>query len=113
MASPRVPVLIADAAALPIASESTDLVLAGMSLLDVDDCAGAVSEIGRVLRPGGRLCMAVVHPFASAQDVSSMHTLPRRCSRTAWLSPRSPRAATAPSRGCSRSAPTSFRASGQ
>jgi SAM-dependent methyltransferase len=73
-ASPRVPVLIADAAALPIADESADLVLACMSLLDVDDFAGAVSEIGRVLRPGGRLCMAVVHPFASAQDVSSMHT---------------------------------------
>jgi len=53
---------------------SAELVLACMSLLDVDDFAGAVSEIGRVLRPGGTLCLAVVHPFASAQDVSSMHT---------------------------------------
>ena len=73
-ASPRVPVLIADAAALPIADESADLVLACMSLLDVDEFERSVSEIGRVLRPDGRLCLAVVHPFASAQDVSSMHT---------------------------------------
>ena len=50
-----------------------DLVLACMSLLDMDDFDGAVREIGRVLRPGGRLCLAVVHPFASAQDVASMH----------------------------------------
>ena len=66
--------LIGDAAALPIADESADLVLACMSLLDMDDFDGAVREIGRVLRPGGRLCLAVVHPFASAQDVGTMHT---------------------------------------
>jgi SAM-dependent methyltransferase len=73
-ASPGVPVLIGDAAALPVADASADLVLACMSLLDVDDFTGAVSEIGRVLRPDGALCLAVVHPFASAEDVSSMHT---------------------------------------
>jgi SAM-dependent methyltransferase len=72
--SPGVPVLIGDAAALPVADASADLVLACMSLLDVDDFTGAVSEIGRVLRPDGALCLAVVHPFASAEDVSSMHT---------------------------------------
>jgi SAM-dependent methyltransferase len=73
-ASPGVPVLIGDAAALPVADASAELVLACMSLLDVDDFTGAVSEIGRVLRPDGALCLAVVHPFASAEDVSSMHT---------------------------------------
>ncbi len=73
-ASPGVPVLIGDAAALPIADASADLVLACMSLLDMDDFDGAVSEIGRVLRPGGRLCLAVVHPFNSAQDVATMHS---------------------------------------
>ena len=71
-ASPGLPVLIGDAAALPVADASAGLVLACMSLLDVDDFTGAVSEIGRVLRPDGTLCLAVVHPFASAQDV--MHT---------------------------------------
>jgi SAM-dependent methyltransferase len=73
-ASPAVPVLIGDAPPLPVADASADLVLACMSLLDVDDFTGAVSEIGRVLRPDGALCLAVVHPFASAEDVSSMHT---------------------------------------
>jgi SAM-dependent methyltransferase len=73
-ASPEAPILIGDAAALPVADASAGLVLACMSLLDVDDFTGAVSEIGRVLRPGGTLCLAVVHPFASARDVSSMHT---------------------------------------
>jgi SAM-dependent methyltransferase len=72
-AAPPIPVLIGDAAALPIADESSGLVLACMSLLDMDDFDGAVREIGRVLRPGGRLCLAVVHPFASAQDVATMH----------------------------------------
>jgi SAM-dependent methyltransferase len=72
-AAPPIPVLIGDAAALPIADESADLVLACMSLLDMDDLDGAVSEIGRVLRPGGRLCLAVVHPFVSAQDPTSLH----------------------------------------
>jgi SAM-dependent methyltransferase len=39
-----------------------------MSLHDMDDMAGAVREIGRVLRPGGRLCFAVVHPLNQAGD---------------------------------------------
>jgi SAM-dependent methyltransferase len=73
-ASPGIGVLIGDAAALPVSTGSADLVLACMSLLDMDDLAGAVGEIGRVLRPGGRLCLAVVHPFASAQEVETMHS---------------------------------------
>jgi SAM-dependent methyltransferase len=74
VASPELPVLLGDAAAMPVASRCADLVLACMSLLDFDDFAGAVSEIGRVLRPGGQLCMAVVHPFESARDDSTVHT---------------------------------------
>jgi len=80
-ASPELPVLLGDAAAMPVASQRADLVLACMSLLDIDDFAGAVSEIGRVLRPGGRLCMAVVHPFVSAQDESTVHTNAFRVSK--------------------------------
>jgi hypothetical protein len=45
-----------------------------MVLQDVDDLAGAVSEVGRVLRPGANLCFAIVHPFASAQDPSTFHS---------------------------------------
>lgn len=86
-ALPTVPVLLADAAAMPFAGQSADLVVACMSLLDIDDFEGAVGEIGRVLRPGGRLCLAVVHPFASAQDEGIMHTAPFRFSRP-YLEPR-------------------------
>ena len=71
---PAIPVVRADAAALPFAAQSADLVVACMSLLDFDDFAGAVAEIGRVLRPAGQLCLAVVHPFISAQDEDTLHT---------------------------------------
>jgi ubiquinone/menaquinone biosynthesis C-methylase UbiE len=56
----------ADAAALPLDDSAFDLVVAFMSLQDMDDAAGAIRETARVLEPGGRLVMAVVHPFASA-----------------------------------------------
>ena len=73
--------LRADAAALPFADQSAELAVACMSLLDIEDFQGAVSEIGRVLQPGGRLCLTVVHPFASAQDEDTMHTGSPRFSR--------------------------------
>jgi SAM-dependent methyltransferase len=59
-------VLRADATALPLPDAAADLVVAFMSLHDMDDMAGAVREIGRVLRPGGRLCFAIVHPLNEA-----------------------------------------------
>ncbi len=57
---------VADAAALPFADASFGLVVAFMSLQDVDDLAGAVREAARVLTPGGRICLAIVHPLSSA-----------------------------------------------
>jgi SAM-dependent methyltransferase len=65
-AAPEIPVVVADAAALPLHDDVVDLVVAFMALHDVDDLAGTVAEVARVLRPGGRLCMAVVHPLNSA-----------------------------------------------
>jgi SAM-dependent methyltransferase len=85
--SQAMPVVLADAAALPFPDQSTDLVVACMSLLDMDDFQGAVREIGRVLRPGGKLCMAVVHPFISAQDERTMHAAPFQVSQP-YLKPR-------------------------
>lgn len=64
--SPDLELRVADAAALPLADGSFDLVVAFMSLHDVDDLEGAVREIARVLEPGGRLCLAIVHPLNSA-----------------------------------------------
>jgi ubiquinone/menaquinone biosynthesis C-methylase UbiE len=59
-------VLHADAAALPLAGETFDLVVAFMSLQDMDDAGAALRESCRVLAPGGKLVLAIVHPFASA-----------------------------------------------
>jgi len=57
---------LADAAALPYADGSFDLVVAFLSLMDMDDMAGAIRESVRVLAPGGRLCLVVVHPINAA-----------------------------------------------
>jgi SAM-dependent methyltransferase len=60
----------ADAAKLPFDDGASDLVVAFMSLMDMDDMHGGAKEIARVLEPGGTLLAAVVHPLNSA-------TLPR------------------------------------
>jgi SAM-dependent methyltransferase len=65
-ADPDLEAQLADAAALPFPDCSFDLVVAFMSLQDVDDLEGAVAEASRVLEPGGRFCLAVVHPLNSA-----------------------------------------------
>jgi SAM-dependent methyltransferase len=69
-ADPDLEAHLADAADLPFDDGSFDLVVAFMSLQDVDDVEGAVGQTARVLEPGGRLCLAVVHPFASAGHFS-------------------------------------------
>jgi SAM-dependent methyltransferase len=58
--------LVADAAAMPFQDEAADLAIGFMSLMDMDDMAGAVREVARVLEPGGRFEVAVVHPINSA-----------------------------------------------
>ncbi|MFD0852538.1 class I SAM-dependent methyltransferase, partial [Actinomadura adrarensis] len=49
--------------AIPLPDGSVDLVVAFMSLHDMDDPASAIAETARVLEPGGRLCAAIVHPL--------------------------------------------------
>jgi SAM-dependent methyltransferase len=63
LARERHDAVVADAAALPFADGSFDLVVAYMSLMNMDELHAAVREIGRVLEPGGRLCVAIVHPL--------------------------------------------------
>ena len=65
-ASPELELHLADAASLPLPDASFGLVVAFMSLQDVDGLAAAVREAARVLAPGGRLCVAIVHPLNSA-----------------------------------------------
>jgi SAM-dependent methyltransferase len=65
-ADPSSTYLQSDAAALPFAAESFDLVVFYNSLMDVDDMEGSVREAARVLRHGGKVCACVTHPMADA-----------------------------------------------
>jgi len=65
-ADPEIETLLGDAADLPFPDGHADLAIAFMSLQDIDDAAGAIREAARVLEPGGRLCLAVVHPLGSS-----------------------------------------------
>lgn len=58
--------LLADGARLPFPAGAFDLVVAYNSLMDVDDMPAVCAEIGRVLAPGGRLCLCVQHPVWDA-----------------------------------------------
>jgi SAM-dependent methyltransferase len=65
-ADPAMDIRVADAMALPLEAASADLAVAFMSLHDIDAMPAAVGEIARILEPGGRLCLAIVHPINSA-----------------------------------------------
>jgi SAM-dependent methyltransferase len=58
--------VLADAARLPFPDEAFDLVVAYMSLHDIDEMPQAVSEAARVLGRSGRLCAAIPHPVNTA-----------------------------------------------
>ena len=62
--------MVADAAELPFRDGAFDLVVAYMSLHDIDRMPQAVAQIARVLGRGGGLCMAIVHPLSSAGSFS-------------------------------------------
>jgi SAM-dependent methyltransferase len=65
-ADPELETHLADASALPFADGAFDCVVAFMSLQDVEDLERAVREASRTLEPGGRFCVAIVHPLNSA-----------------------------------------------
>ena len=59
-----VPLLQADAGALPLATGSVDAVCSAFGGLPfVADVEGALTEVSRVLRPGGRFVASVNHPM--------------------------------------------------
>jgi SAM-dependent methyltransferase len=67
----RQPVMLADAAALPFPDGTFDLVVAYMSLHDMDEMRTAIAEAGRVLGRAGRFCAAIPHPLNSAGEFAS------------------------------------------
>jgi 2-polyprenyl-3-methyl-5-hydroxy-6-metoxy-1,4-benzoquinol methylase len=59
--------LCTNAAALDdVETGSIDVIVAAMSLMDVEDYPSAIGEANRVLRRGGRLHMSITHPCFSA-----------------------------------------------
>lgn len=70
----RAHVLCADAQAIPCAGACFDAVLANHMLYHVPDCARAIAEIARVLRPDGR-CYAVTN---GADNMAELHALVER-----------------------------------
>lgn len=62
---------VADAANLAmLANEMFDLVVGNMALMDIEDAAGAIQEVARVLRPRGRLVASLCHPCFDKVDTS-------------------------------------------
>lgn len=67
------PVVAADATHIPMRNAGIAMALACMCLQDMDNLNEAVAEIARVLRPGGSLLVALVHPLANCVgDPSTM-----------------------------------------
>ena len=67
--------VVADATELPFDDGEFDLVVAYMSLMNMDDVDGAVREMGRVLEAGGRLCSADIHPFDVGEFVGDEYVI--------------------------------------
>lgn len=51
--------------ALPLESDSVDLVTCALALTHVDDLRSVFREFGRVLRGGGKAIVSDIHPFAA------------------------------------------------
>jgi SAM-dependent methyltransferase len=64
-ADPSMDILLADATSIPLEDKCADLAVAFMSLHDIDAMPTTVKEVARILVPGGRLCLAIVHPINS------------------------------------------------
>lgn len=62
---PAFEVFVGDAASMPFEASSFELAICSLALMNMDDMAGVVEEIARVLRPEGRLCVSVLHPLST------------------------------------------------
>lgn len=67
-ADPGFDVQVADATQTPFPNDHFSLVVASMSLMNMDDLPRVVAEVARVLRPGGLFCFSIIHPINSWGD---------------------------------------------
>ena len=73
---------------LPFAAAEFDLVVSYLSLIDIPDMDAAISEMVRVLRPGGHVLIANLQSYVTAWDEPTMEKLPgglRRCTMVDYL----------------------------
>ena len=68
---------IADGHELPFPDDGFDLVVSYNVLQNVADLPRAVREINRVLKPGGALCVCVIHPVTDLGDFEDHADGPR------------------------------------
>jgi ubiquinone/menaquinone biosynthesis C-methylase UbiE len=62
-ALPGADLRLGDLSALPVESDSVDLVVCALALTHCEDLRHPVAELARVLRPGGRLIVSDFHPL--------------------------------------------------
>ncbi|MBY8886808.1 class I SAM-dependent methyltransferase [Streptomyces sp. PTM05] len=77
----RLPIVLGDAARLPVRDASVPAVIAVMVHTDLPDYAAVLREVARVLRPGGRFVHVGVHPcfcggFADRADPDAVVVRP-------------------------------------
>jgi SAM-dependent methyltransferase len=60
---PEATFIEADLRAIPLDSETFDLVVCGLALAHLPNLTPAAAELGRLLRRGGRMVISVLHPF--------------------------------------------------
>jgi SAM-dependent methyltransferase len=78
---------IADGLALPFVDAAFDVVVAYNVLQVVDDLDLALSEVARVLVPGGHLCACIAHPVTDLGEVSEDPGGPRLTIREHYFEP--------------------------
>ncbi len=72
-ADPDGELLLADVTAIPLEDGAADLAIASMALMTVDDMPAAVREAARVLAPGGRFCITLLHPVDTWGDAGGSY----------------------------------------
>jgi SAM-dependent methyltransferase len=85
-----VPLVQADVGALPVATASVDLACSAYGALPfVTDARAALSEVARVLRPGGRFVASVNHPmrwpFPDSPDPEDLRIVSSYFDRTPYV----------------------------
>lgn len=63
--SPQKKLLQGDLCALPLASESFDLIVCGLAVGHVENLRSLIAEAGRVLKAGGEFLYSDFHPFGA------------------------------------------------